>query len=58
MYEVNMFDSQFTDISEVDKRGLLGAHSDHLRGLHNKLSLLSGHHVRVLLPHDVEDTVQ
>lgn len=51
-------DSQFADVCEVDEGGFLGSHSDHLRRLHHKLPLLSGHHVRVLLPHDVENSVQ
>lgn len=50
--------SQFADVCEVDEGGFLGSDSDHLRGLHHKLPLLSSHHVRVLLPHDVEDSVQ
>lgn len=50
--------SQFADVCEVDEGGFLGSHSDHLRRLHHKLPLLSGHHVRVLLSHDVEDSVQ
>lgn len=50
--------SQFADVCEVDKGGFLGSHSDNLRRLHHKLPLLSGHHVRVLLSHDVEDSVQ
>lgn len=50
--------SQFADVSEVDKGGFLGSHSDNLRRLHDKLPLLSGYHVWVLLPHDVEDSVQ
>lgn len=50
--------SQFADVCEVDEGGFLGSHSDHLRGLHHELPLLSGHHVGVLLSHDVEDSVQ
>ena len=50
--------SQFADVCEVDEGGLLGADSDHLRWLHDKFPLLPGHHVRVLLPHDVKDAVQ
>lgn len=50
--------SQFADVCEVDEGGFLGSHSDHLRRLHHKLPLLSSHHVRVLLSHDVEDSVK
>ena len=50
--------SQLADVCEVDEGGFLGAHPDHLWGLHDKLAFLPGHHVRVLLPHDVEDPVE
>lgn len=50
--------SQFADICEVNKGGLFGPHSHHLGGLHHKLPLLSRHHVGVLFPHDVENSVQ
>lgn len=50
--------SQFADVCEVDKGSFLSSYTDHLRRLHDKLPLLSGHHVRVLLSHDVEDSVQ
>lgn len=53
-----IWSSQFADVCEVDEGGFLGSHSDHLRGLHHELPLLSGHHVGVLLSHDVEDSVQ
>lgn len=51
-------DSQFADVSEVDKRCFLGANTDHLRRLHHKLSLLASHHIRILLPHDVKHSAQ
>ena len=51
-------DLQFADVCEVYKGRFLGTHSYHLRRLHHKLSLLSSHHVWVLLPHDVEDSVE
>lgn len=50
--------SQFADVCEVDKGSFLSSYTDHLRRLHYKLPLLSGHHVWVLLSHDVEDSVQ
>ena len=50
--------SQFTDICEVDKGGLLGPHSDHLRGFHHQFLLLSPDHTGVLLLHDVEHPLQ
>lgn len=53
-----VWSSQFADVCEIDKGSFLGSHTDHLRRLHDKLPLLSGHHVRVLLSHDVEDSVQ
>lgn len=56
--EETQWHSQFADVREVDKRCFLGAHPDHLGGLHDKLPLLPGHHVRVLLAHDVEDSGQ
>lgn len=49
---------QFADVCEVDKGSFLGSYTNHLRRLHYKLPLLSGHHVRVLLSHDVKDSVQ
>lgn len=50
--------SQFADVCEVDEGRLLGAHSHHLRRLHDELPLLSGHHVGVPLPHDVKHPIQ
>lgn len=47
--------SQFADVGEVDEGGFLCSHSHHLRGLHDKLPLLSCHHVGILLSHDVKD---
>jgi hypothetical protein len=49
---------QFTNVGEVSERGLLGTDTVHLRGLHDKLALLARDHVRILLAHDVENTIE
>lgn len=50
-----MMHTQFADVGEIDEGGFLCSHSHHLRRLHDKLPLLSRHHVGVLLSHDVKD---
>ena len=50
--------SLFADLGEVYKRSLLGSDTDHLWRLHDQLLLLPSHHLWVLLPHDVEHSLQ
>lgn len=50
--------SQFTDVSEVDKGGFLGSHTNNLWWFHHQFLLLSTHHAWVLLTHDIEHTFQ
>jgi hypothetical protein len=49
---------QFTDVGKVSERGLLGADTIHLRWLHHELPLLARDHVGILLPHDVEHSIE
>lgn len=56
--QMNDEHSQFADVGEVDEGGFLCSHSHYLRGLHDKLPLLSRHHVGILFPHDVKNATQ
>lgn len=49
---------QLADVCEVDEGGLFSSDSDDLRRFHNKLPLLTSHHVGVLQTHDVDDPDQ
>jgi len=48
----------FADFGKVGERGLLRADSHDLRRLHNKALLLASDHIRILLSHYVEDSLQ
>lgn len=54
--EISDARSQFANVREVDEGCFLCSHSHYLRGFHDKLPLLSCHHVGILLSHDVKDT--
>jgi len=47
-----------TNFGEINERGFLGSDTGALRRFHYKALLFAGDHLRVLLPHDVEDPVQ
>lgn len=57
-WETQRGNLQFADICEVDKRRFLGPYSHNLGGLHDKFPLLSSHHVWVLFPHDVKNSIE
>ena len=53
-----IYNSQLANVGKVGEGGLLGADAVDLRRLHDELPLLAGHHVRILLAHDVDHARQ
>merc|ERR1719474_907397 len=48
----------FGDLSEVGECSFLGAHSNNLWWSHDKLLLLTGHHLWVFVPHDTKHSLK
>lgn len=53
-----LIDLLFTNLGEVHKGSLFSPDTNDLWGFHHQFLLLTPHHLGVLLPHDIEHSIQ